>query len=264
MTSRTYRNQVALVTGASSGIGAAISRQLAAAGAVVVLAGRDEARLRSVADGCSGAGGVTVIPGDLVDEGHRTTLVATTLERHRRLDVLVNNAGITMNAQFADLQLALVRRLFEIDFFAAVDLTRRLLPALCESSGRIIVMSSVTGIVGVPSRTAYSAAKHALHGLFDALRVELRPYRVGITVACPGYVDTPIRHRALVASGSEQGHDQAAARSMLSAEDVARRTLRAAARRRRRVLMGRETFLARWLSVVAPGILERVLARSTQ
>jgi short-subunit dehydrogenase len=264
MITEAYRDRAALVTGASSGIGAALARALAEAGARLVLTGRNEERLTEVAQSCQGLADVMTVPADLSDPLQREKLVAATLEHHQRLDVLVNNAGITMNAQFADIDIDLVRRILEIDFFSVVDLTHRLLAPLCEASGRIVVMSSVTGVVGVPSRTAYAAAKHALHGLFDALRVELRPHGVGITIACPGYVDTPIRHRALVADGSEQGRDQAAQRSMLTAEEVAHRTLRAAARRRRRALMGRETVLARWLSVLSPALLERMLARSAK
>ena len=264
MAKHSYREQVAIVTGASSGIGAALARQLAARGAHLVLTGRDRNRLQGVASSCQGAISITTFPGDLIDPDTRHQLVQTTLERHHRIDVLVNNAGMTMNAAFREVDVELIRRVFEIDFFAAVDLTHRCLDALCASSGRIVVMSSITGVVGVPSRTAYAAAKHALHGLFDALRVELREDGVGVTIACPSYVDTPIRHRALVAGGTIQGHDQAAGRSMLSAEEVARRTLVAAARRRRRVYMGRETMLARWLAVVSPALLERILARSAR
>ncbi|HHQ47303.1 MAG TPA: SDR family NAD(P)-dependent oxidoreductase, partial [Acidobacteria bacterium] len=121
-----------------------------------------------------------------------------------------------------------------------------------------------TGLVGTPTRTAYSASKHALHGFFGALRVELRESGASVTIVCPGYVATPMRTRALLADGSEQGRDQAAGRRMLTAAEVARRSLDAAWRRRRLLKLGRETHLARWLSCLAPGLLDSILDRATR
>ena len=252
----------ALVTGASSGIGAAIARELGAAGARVVLTGRNEAALARVA--ASSGTGASFLAGDLTDPAFRERLTEAVREHLGGLDLLVNNAGITMNARFEELESEVLRWIMEIDFFAQVELTRLVLPELFASKGRIVVMSSVTGLVGTPTRTAYAAAKHALHGLFGALRIELRSRGVSVTIACPGYVATPIRERAVLGDGREQGVDQAAGRTMLSAEDVARRTLRAAWRRRRMVLMGMETRLARILSIAAPGVLDNILEKATR
>lgn len=250
------------MTGASSGIGAALAERLGREEAGVFLTGRRTDALEEVAARC-GPDAVTMA-GDLTDPDFRNRLAQAVRERLGGLDLLVNNAGISMNARFEELDPEVLRRIFEINFFAPVELTRLLLSELIASRGRIVVMSSVTGLVGTPTRTAYAASKHALHGLYDALRVELRRHGVTVTIACPGYVATPIRERAVLADGSIQGHDQAAGRKMLSADEVARRTLRAAARGRRRVLMGRETRLARLLSIAAPGLLERILEKATR
>ncbi len=254
----------ALVTGASSGIGAALARQLAVQRAVLVLTGRDPGALEACAGGCRGAGAqVATVAGDLTEAG----VVARLGERVAALgglDLLVHNAGLTMNARFAELDLEVVRRLMEINYFAAVALTKVVLPQLIAARGRIAVVSSVTGLVGVPTRTAYAASKHALHGFFASLRVELREAGVKVTIVCPGYVDTPMRSRALKADGTPQGFDQAADRRMLSADEVASATLGAAARGRRLVLLGRETRLAWALSFLAPALLDRLLARSAK
>lgn len=257
-----WQGQRALVTGASSGIGAALAEALGGAGARLLLTGRNGEALAEVAGRCGAE--TSAVAGDLTSAEFRERLAGAVRERLGGLDLLVNNAGISMNARFEELRPEVLRRIMEINFFAPVELTRLLLPDLVTARGRIVVMSSVTGLVGTPTRTAYAASKHALHGFFDALRVELRPRGVGVTIACPGYVATPIRERALLADGSSQGHDQAAGRRMLSADEVARRTLRAAARGRRRILMGRETRLARLLSLVAPGLLDRILERATR
>jgi short-subunit dehydrogenase len=252
----------AVVTGASSGIGAAIARELAASGARLVLNGRNLAALDRVAATCDGVGGeVETVVGDLTGPAVRESLIATAVSRYGGVDLLVNDAGVSMNASVNDLSEAVVRALFEVNFFAAVALTQLALPELIRVRGRIVVISSVTGLVGTPTRSAYAASKHALHGFFDALRIELRSRRVSVTLVCPGLVDTPIRARALLGDGREQGFDDARGQRMLSAQKVAEKTLRAASAGRRRLLLGREMRLARFLSVVAPGLLDRVLAK---
>ncbi len=260
-----WAGQGAVVTGASSGIGAALAKRLADAGAAVTLTGRNAARLEAVAAECRAHGAkVATVVGDFTDGTVREGIVATALALHGGIDLLVNNAGLTMNARFVELEPAVLRRIVEVDFFAPVELTRLALPSLRQRHGRIVVVSSLTGIVAPPTRTAYAAAKHALHGFFDALRIELRPDGVGVTIACPGYVDTPMRHHAVLGDGREQGRDQASGRRMLSADEVAAASLRAAARRQRSILLGRETRTARLLSILAPSLLDRVLARSTR
>jgi len=264
MESGTWSGRIAIVTGASSGIGAAIAQELAAAGASLVLTGRDEEALDEVAARCRQGGSQTeVVAGDLTEDAARRAVIVAAMEAGG-IDLLVNNAGLTMNARFSELRPEVLRRIMEINFFATVELTRLALESLVERRGRIVVMSSITGLVGTPTRTAYSASKHALHGFFGALRVELRQAGVGVTIVCPGYVDTPMRKRALLADGSAQGHDQAAGRRMLSAREVARRTLDAAWKRKRLLKLGRETRLARFLSLVAPGTLDGILEKATR
>ena len=259
---RTWHNARAIVTGASSGIGAALAATLAAAGARLVLTGRNVAALDRVAAACAAASEVETVVGDLTAAEVQEALVARAVEVYGGLDLLVHNAGVSMNARFAEMSEEVLREIFEIDFFAPAALTRLAIPELIRSRGAIVVISSVVGLVGTPTRSAYAAAKHALHGLFDAIRVELRPAGVTVTVVCPGFVATPIRERALRGDGTPQGFDDATGRRMLSPERVAHLTLRAAARGQRRVLLGAETRLARVLSLVAPNLLDALLARA--
>jgi short-subunit dehydrogenase len=262
---RFWEGKRALVTGASSGIGATLARRLAREGARVLLTGRRGEALEAVAAAARADGAeAAVLAGDLTEGGFAARLAEFAGSGGQALDLLVCNAGVTMNARFVDLEETVLRRIMEVNFFANAALTRQLLPALAAARGRIIAVSSVTGIVGVPTRTAYAASKHALHGLFESLRIELRGTGVSVGIVCPGYVDTPMRTRALLGDGQTQGRDQAAGRRMLSAEGVAVAILEAAEKRRRLVLLGREARLARALSIVAPGLLERILARSTR
>ena len=260
-----WQGQSAIVTGASSGIGSAIAIDLARAGAQLVLTGRRQQALEGVASRCRELGGTAhTLACDLTVPEAREELSLLARRAYGALDLLVNNAGVTMNARFSELDPQVLRTILEVNFFAAADLTRIVLPDLIARRGRILVISSVTGLVGTPTRTVYAASKHALHGLYEGLRVELRDHGVGVTIACPGYVATPMRERALLADGSLQGHDQAAGRRMLAPEEVSQRALRAAWHRKRLVKMGTETYLARALSLVAPGLLERILARATR
>lgn len=259
---RSWEGARAIVTGASSGIGAAIARQLAAAGARLVITGRSLPALDRVAHQCMGSADLATVAGDLTAAAVQEEVVGRAVAAFGGIDLLVNNAGVSMNAPFAELDEEVLREIFEINFFAAAALTRLALPELVRSHGAVVVMSSVVGLVATPTRSAYAASKHALHGLFDAIRAEVRRHGVTVTIVCPGFVATPIRERALRADGTPQGFDDAAGRRMLSPERVARATLRAAARGQRRLLLGRETRLARALSLLAPGVLDALLARA--
>ncbi len=257
-----WRGSRAIVTGASSGIGAAIAEQLAAYGARVVMTGRDLRALDRVATRCLELpGDVETVAGDLTSEEVQRAVVTACRERFGGVDLLVNNAGISMNARFAGLDEEVLRQLFEVNFFAAASLTRLALPDLLLSRGRIVVMSSIVGLAGTPTRSGYAASKQALHGLFEAVRAELRPQGVSVTLVCPGFVATEVRARALLADGTPQGTDDAAGRRMMSPQKVARVTLKAAAKRRRLVKLGVETHLVRALSLCCPGVLDAILAR---
>jgi short-subunit dehydrogenase len=252
-----------IVTGASSGIGAAIATELAQRGARLVLSGRDLVALDAVATRCAEAGAeLETVVGDLTAGAVQQELVDRAVASFGGIDLLVNNAGISMNARFAELADEVLREIFEVNFFAAAALTRLALPYLISARGRILVISSVTGLVGTPTRSAYAASKHALHGLFNALRIELSGTGATVTIVCPGFVRTEVRRRALRGDGSPQGNDDAEGRRMMTPELVAHRALAAAARRRRRLLLGAETHVAHLGSILVPRALDALLAKA--
>jgi len=260
---RSWDGARSIVTGASSGIGAAVAEALACQRGRLVLSGRREDALAAVTERCRESGAeVEAVIGDLTEPGVPEQVAGAAVSRFGGTDLLVHSAGVSTSALFAEVEPAVLRHVFEVNFFSLVELTRLALPSLVDSRGHIVVLSSLTGLVGTPTRSVYAATKHALHGLFGGLRVELRPHGVGVTIVCPGYVDTPIRERALLADGSPQEVDPVAGRPMLTADQVARSTLAAASRGKRLVLMGRETWLARGLSLLAPSLLDRILERS--
>jgi short-subunit dehydrogenase len=195
------------ITGASSGIGAALARAYAAKGASVILSGRDTEALARVADGLQCC---ATLPFDATDMAALPGIVAEAEAMSGRIDLLINNAGISQRGLAEDTGMDVYRRIMEVDFFAPVALTKLVLPAMLErGGGHIAAVSSVAGKVGSPQRTGYCAAKHAVMGFFDALRTEVEHRGVRVSTIVPGFVRTSIGARALTANGTEKGADVA-------------------------------------------------------
>ncbi len=184
--------RVALVTGASSGIGRALAERLAAAGATVLAAGRDAAAL----DALAGRSGARPLVADLLDPGAAERLAALALEAAGRVDVLVNNAGAGWAGPFAAMDPAAAARLVGLNLLAPVRLTRALVPQmLARRSGQVVNVASIAGLVPAPAEAVYAATKAGLIGFSDSLRAELAPAGVGVLVVAPGVVDTPFFDR---------------------------------------------------------------------
>jgi short-subunit dehydrogenase len=200
-----FVNKTAWVTGASSGIGEALSLELSARGAKAILSGRRVEELKRVAAACRGE--TLILPFEATDYAALPAIVAKALSWKGGVDLLINNAGVSQRSLALDTEFETYRRLMEIDFFAPLRLTQMVLPSMVERrSGHISVISSVAGKVGAPLRTGYCAAKHALVGYFDALRAEVeQAYGIGVSVATPGSVRTAVAKNALNGDGSTRG-----------------------------------------------------------
>ncbi|GAB5347893.1 SDR family NAD(P)-dependent oxidoreductase [Alteriqipengyuania sp. 357] len=199
-----FTGKVAWITGASSGIGAALARKLSAEGAHIILSGRDEARLQGVA---AALGTETLtLPFDVTDEAamHAATERATAWRGG--VDIFVANAGISQRSAAVDTDMEVYRRIIAVDLTAQIAAAQALLPHMAaRGSGRFVFISSVAGKIGIPLRTAYCAAKHGLVGYADALRAELSQSGIAVHVACPGSVATDVSRNALTADGSARG-----------------------------------------------------------
>lgn len=254
-----YREQVVIVTGASSGIGKALALQLARQGAKVVLAARRAELLEQVAAACRQAGSEALaVPTDVADEAQCKGLVEKTVATFSRLDMLINNAGLAVLALFDDFpDLSLFRHTLDVNFSGAVSCTYYALPHLKQSRGRIVAISSVGGKTALPYNTAYCASKYALHGFYDALRMELAQHGVGVTVICPWWVVTEFHEAQLDKNGVPHGARGRAiySKKMMSAERCAEITLRAAYQRRREVLMGPGVWTV-LLKALTPGLVD--------
>ncbi len=188
---------VVVITGAAGGIGSALARRYLAGGARVALLDVDADGLRSLADDLHEEERVLTIDFDVTSEDECQAAARVVADTWGGIDVLINNAGVSHLSPFADTDLAVFRRVVEINFFGSVNCTAAFLPSLVERRGRIVVLSSVAGFAPLSLRSAYSASKHALHGFFDTLRVEVLPDGVSVTVVCPSFVRTDIEDHML-------------------------------------------------------------------
>ncbi len=202
---RVSDGRVAWVTGASSGIGAALAKRLGQAGWAVILSGRRVTALESVAGGIDAP--TLVLPFEATEYDALPAVVERALAWRGRLDLLVNNAGISQRSLALDTGFAVYRSLIETDFLAPLALTQLVVPHMvARRAGRIVAISSLAGRIGSPLRSGYCAAKHALLGYSEALRAELElAYEIGVTTVLPGSVRTPIAINALQADGSARG-----------------------------------------------------------
>lgn len=252
-----------IITGASDGIGAEIARQLArrhGAAVALVLAARNGAMLEQVAAQCAAAGAQTlVVPTDVSVQAQCVALIDAAVARFGAIDALINNAGRSAHALFEEVEnLAWYEELMRINLWGSVWCTHAALPYLKQSRGCIVAVSSLAGLVGVPGRTAYSATKFAMGGFFEALRAELKPAGVSVTIAYPGVVATQIRHRGYNAAGGQLGHSSLKEDRAMSVEQCAALIVAGMEARQREVVMSAKGKLGRWLKLIAPGLVEKM------
>lgn len=258
-----FQDQIIWITGASSGIGEALAHELASAGARLVLSSRREKELERVRGEIERSDEHLVLPLDLIEEETHGAAVQAVLDRFGRVDVMVHNGGISQRSLVQDTDFQVDRRILEVDYLGTVSLTKALLPSMLErNAGRFVVVSSLVGYVATPYRSAYSAAKHALHGFFEALRAELHDDGIRVTMVCPGYVRTRVSHNALTADGTPQGTlDRAQAQGM-DPKDCARRIARALARGKAEIYIGGweryAVYIRRWCPPLYRWMVRRI------
>ncbi len=218
-----FGGKVAWITGASSGIGAALARDLAARGAHVVLSGRNEARLAEVAADC---GETLVLPFDVRDDAALAAATGAAIAWKGGVDIAFANAGVSQRSRALKTEMQVYRDIIAIDLTAQIAFSQGLIGHMAErGSGALAFVSSIAGKVGVPMRTAYCAAKFGLAGYADALRAELSHSGVSVHVIYPGSVATNVSRNALVADGSARGRSDKAIDEGIPADEAARAML---------------------------------------
>jgi dehydrogenase/reductase SDR family member 7B len=257
-------NSVVWITGASSGIGAATAAACAQAGASVVLSARSRAGLETVANGLGvPREQLMVLPLDLSQPDTFADAVTRVLDTFGRIDVLINNGGISQRAYAMDTSLDVDRQLMEVNYFGTVALSKAVLPSMLEhQAGHLVVVSSLVGKFGTPLRSGYAASKHALHGYFDSLRAELHDKGIQVTMVCPGFVRTQISISALTGTGQPQGKMDNATDAGMLPEVFAKKMLRAIQRGKAEVYIGGAEIRGVYFQRFFPGLLRRVLRKA--
>ncbi|MCK0152382.1 SDR family oxidoreductase [Alcanivorax sp. S6407] len=260
--SKSLAGNVVWITGASSGIGEAVAKSFARRGALLVLSARREAELERVRDGLVNASEHFILPLDLADSEAMPAAVQAVQNRFGKLDVMIHNGGISQRSLVADTELAVDRRIMEVNFFGAVALTKALLPLFREQGqGRFVVITSLVGELPTPLRSAYSASKHALHGFFESLRAEEYDNGIRVTLVMPGFIRTQVSVNALTADGSAQGSMDDAQDAGMDAGECAERLLKAVQQGSDQVIIaGREkagVYLKRW----SPALYRRLIRK---
>ena len=256
-------NKIVWITGASSGIGAELAKIYSHRGIKLILSSRNIRALKRVKSECHYPENIKILPIDLNDFYVAPALVKKAYNIFGRIDILINNAGVSQRSLIVDTQFDVLKKLIEINYLGTVALSRALLPFfLKQGFGHYVVVSSVMGKYGSPYRSGYSAAKHALHGFFDVMRMEHQKDNINVTIICPGFVRTPIAMNSLKGDGSVLGVDDLATRKGLKVEDFARKMIRSVDKKKWEVQFGKKELLGVYLKRLSNKLLHNAVIRS--
>ena len=232
------KDKIVVITGASSGIGKALAFEFGTKGAIVVLAARNLAKLQEIVSDLNKRGfQALAVQTDVTIESDCRELVEKTLEKYGRIDVLITNAGISMRSLFIDLQLDVMRRVMDTNYWGTVYCSKFAMPHLITSGGSLVGVISIGGYIGMPGRSAYAASKFAVRGFLDTVRVENRKTGLHVLVVAPGFTSSNIRRAALLADGSLQGETPRDENHMMSAEAVAAYIYKAVVKKKRQLIL---------------------------
>lgn len=267
MSKTSFKDQVVWITGASSGIGEALALQFAQAGAKLVLSARRQAELERVQKRCIEAGcavdAVMVLPLDVTNEGAMPGAVEQVKQQFGRIDMLINNAGLSQRSKCIDTDMSVYRTIFEVDVLGQIALTKAVLPGMLQQgSGHIAVTSSVAGKVGAPHRTGYCAAKHAVMGFFDALRAEVHTEGIRVTTITPGFIRTAISDNALSGDGTSFNRTDSNIAGGMDVDECARVLMKGFRKGRMEIAVGTGIEMhALWIKRFFPGLVLKLASR---
>lgn len=255
------KDKIVVITGASSGIGKALAVELARRGANLVLGARQYVTLCEITQELEKQHAIRAIAVqcDVTREEDCEQLIKQAVLTFERVDVLINNAGISMRALFQDVDMKVLRSLMDVNFWGAVYCTKYAMPEILKSKGSIVGVSSIAGYKGLPGRTGYSASKFAMNGFLDALRVENLKTGVHVMTACPGFTASNIRNTALNKNGVSQGESSLEEEKMMTAEEVAKIITDGIEKRARTLIMTGQGKMTVTLSKILPALLDKLV-----
>jgi len=256
-------NKIIWLTGASSGIGEALAYELSHKGYKLIISARNEKQLILVKEKCKYPENVAVLPLDLAGFSTVGNSVKIAIAIYGRIDILINNAGISQRSLIMETGLEVYEKLIIVNYLGTVALTKEVLPHfISKKSGQFVTVTSLMGKFGSPYRSGYCAAKHALHGFFDVLRMEHDKDGIDVTLVCPGFVQTKVAINALIGDGSSQNRNDTATEQGMPAEIFARKMIRAIEQKKYEVYIGGKEIKGIYLKRFFPKLLHKIVLRS--
>lgn len=254
------RDKVVVITGATSGIGKALAYEFFSKGSEVVICGRNLEKLSEISSDIKSKGGVvSFVKTDVSVESECKKLIETAVAKHGKIDVLINNAGISMRAIFETAELSVLEQVMNVNFWGTVYCTKYALPHIIAEKGSIVGISSVAGIVGLPGRSGYSASKFAINGFLQCIRMENIKKDVHVLVAYPGFTSTEIRKRSLNGKGQPQGDSPRVEEKMMTAEEVANHIYKAILKRKKNIVLTAEGKVTSLLNKFFPERIDKII-----
>ncbi|AUC76742.1 SDR family oxidoreductase [Olleya sp. Bg11-27] len=259
----TFKNKVVWITGASSGIGKGLVLALSKLECQLIISSRNETTLNQIKQACPNPDNVAVLPFDLADYDHMKPVVTQAIKHFGKIDLLINNGGISQRSLIIDTDISVDKKLMEVDYLGTVALSKALLPHFIKNNtGHYAVVTSLMGKFSSPYRSGYCGAKHALHGFFDALRMEHEKDNINVTLICPGFVNTNIAKNALIGDGSLQNSQDLATENGLSIAEFCDRMLQAIQKEKFEAYIGKKEILGVYLKRFFPKLLHRKVMKS--
>jgi short-subunit dehydrogenase len=258
-------NSVIWITGASSGIGEALVYELAKRGAKLIISARRKMELERVKSSCSAENqaSIAILPLDLSQQNTLKLMVEAAINYFGRVDILINNGGISQRSLTIDTKIDVYRKLMEVNYFGTIELTKHLLPHFHQNkAGHIAVVSSLVGKFGTPYRSGYAAAKHALHGFFDSLRAELYDDNIKVTMICPGFIKTNVSMNALTENGDKLNEMDEAQSKGMSAEACAQNIIKAIEKGKNEVYIGGKERYYVYVKRLFPNLFARIMRQA--
>lgn len=254
------QDKVVIITGGSSGIGKALAEVFGRSGSKIMITGRKQESLdEAIAELRDKGIEVIGFQSDVSREEDNKKMAEEALKRYGRIDVLINNAGISMRALFEDVDLDVVKKVMDINFYGVLYATKYCLPSILENKGSVIGISSIAGFRGLPARTGYSASKFALQGFLEVLRTEMLKKGVHVLTACPGFTASNIRKSSLTADGSQQGESPRQEEKMMTAEECARHIYKATKKRKKYLILTAQGKMTVFLNKWFPGMMDKMV-----
>lgn len=258
-----FKGKKILITGASSGIGEAIAKHFAEKGSQLLLSGRNIKELERVKSECFGAASVDIYTMDLGQHDAVFATVQEILSQHGHIDILINNAGVSQRSLAKDLPFEFDKKIIDVDLLGTIALTKAFLPIfLQQKSGSIVTITSLMGKFATPLRSSYAAAKHGLHGFFDALRAEISDEGIQVLLVCPGFIKTNVSINAIGPKGQQQGTMDEATGNGLEPKEVAVAIEKAIVKGEEEInVAGGKEMLGLYLKRFAPGLLSKMVKK---